>query len=164
MIALYLASLTPHPWYICMNLNMIFCIFFQGISLGFNLQQASEFLEAARGIAFTAAQAARDRLIQYCIIHQHNNVTIRIDNDGRPPTGGVQASCPGRIENEFEGFTLCNAHGACVGEGTYTIRAHLHPATATRLRYRCDVAPKWVAKQFLSDSKLSRSCSHKHWV
>ena len=43
------------------------------------------------------------------------------------------------------------------------VRVHLHPVTVTCLRRRCDITSKWVAKQFPSDSKISRSYSHKHW-
>ena len=103
-----------------MYVNKIFYVFcFQGISLGFDFQQASEFLEAARGIAFTAAQAARDRLIQYCTVHQQTDITIRVMNGGRPPNAAVEASCAGRIEIE-DRFSLCNAHGTCLPTGTHT--------------------------------------------
>ena len=101
-----------------MYVNKIFYVIcFQGISLGFDFQRASEFLEAARGIAFTAAQAARDRLIQYCTVHQQTDITIRVMNGGRPPNAAVEASCAGRIEIE-DRFSLCNAHGTCLPTGT----------------------------------------------
>ena len=45
-----------------------------------------------------------------------------------------------------------------------TLRAHLYPATETRLRHRCDIAPEFVTKRFPSDSKTSRSHSHKRSV
>ena len=103
-----------------MNVNEKFCVFYyQGISLGFDFQQADEFLEAARGIAYTAAQAARERLIQYCTVHQQNDITVREMNGGRPPNGGVEASCAGRIEIEDQ-FSLCNAHGTCLPDGMHT--------------------------------------------
>ena len=109
-----------HVILIYMNVNEEFCVFYyQGISLGFDFQQADEFLEAARGIAYTAAQAARERLIQYCTVHQQNDITVREMNGGRPPNGGVEASCAGRIEIEDQ-FSLCNAHGTCLPDGMHT--------------------------------------------
>ena len=40
------------------------------------------------------------------------------------------------------------------------LRAHLHPATAARLRHCCDIAPESVTKLFPSYSKIN--CSHSH--
>ena len=38
--------------------------------------------------------------------------------------------------------------------GVATLIAHLHLATATRLRCRCDIAPEWLTKRFPSDCLL----------